>query len=520
MATISDSRPPSASALPPIPGSPAYSYASTSQPIPSTFNLPLPPPPIASDSVLTKTDLEASQTAYSDLLTSAKAYRLALAALSSSASTFGSALEACARLKEARSPSLNISTGSLSNSFSAQGGGSCTADSLLAASGVHQLIANHQQILSETVYRSFEVPLLSELDQWRRRMEEEEERYQKEAKSMSRDIRKMEKEGIKLHGKRKRDVGAFRDHLVRLTQKLDGLTSLHGGHARGLLREGQEMSLVIVECAAGLVRAEVDIFEALARKGWSGGGLDELLERGRDLFANENDMSDNHGNSKIFSILPQKSILADSGQDHTNNSRPTHNRSDSLLVEGHSQTYQSLAGAVSSSGVGRDTDVTSIFSESGTNNNNSTAGILNRSRGVRPFSPPPTMHRVTSYDPLELPRPQVHLQIQDEFGVGEAPAPIEESDVLPSIEADEPEAEPADEDTAFNTSTEANSLATSPKTICPLPSPPKSDAGLSSGNKEVTVPERRSVSDTGPQGGVNGKERRWSVADDDGVVSD
>lgn len=505
MATTSNSRPPSPSALPPIPGSPTYSYASTSQPIPSTFNLPLPPPPIASHSVLTKNDLEASQQAYSDLLSSAKAYRLALATLSSSASTFGSALEACARLKEARSPSINISAGSMSNSFSAQGGGvNCTADNLLAASGVHQLIANHQQILSETVYRSFEVPLLSELDQWRRRMEEEEERYQKEAKSMSREIRKMEKEGLKLHSKRRRDVSAFREHLVRLTQKLDGLTSLHGGHARGLLREGQEMSLGIVECSAGLVRAEVDIFEALARKGWSGGGLDELLERGRDLFANEGDMSDAHAhsNSKIFSILPNKSILADSNQDSNLGVRPNHNRSDSLLVEGHGP-YQSLAGAVSTS---KDTDVMSMLSEGG-NTRDTVTGILNRSRGVRPFSPPPNMERVTNYDPLELPRPQVEdLRADDEAGVDS----MVEEDLRPIIEADEGIKSP---ETEFNTPKGEES--TSPRTIRAL-SPSLSDVGFR-GSSSTAVPERRIVSDTGPGG--NGNERKWSVTDD-GIASD
>lgn len=277
----------------------------------------------------------------------------------------------------------------MSNSFSAKG--NCTADNLLAASGVHQLIANHQQILSETVYRSFEVPLLHELDQWQRRMEEEEVAYQKEAKVMSREIRKMEKEGLRLHKQRKRDVGKFREHLVQLTMKLDSLTGLSGGHSRGLLRDCQEMSKGIVECSAGLVRAEVDIFEALARKGWNGGGLDELLEKGKDFFANETD-SDPHPNhnAKIFSILPQgRSILAHDGAEGHGPARMGHNRSDSLLVEG--MPYQSLAGAVSG---GRDADVNSLFSE----RDMSTSGILNRPRGARPFSPIPGE---TLEDPLK-----------------------------------------------------------------------------------------------------------------------
>lgn len=295
----------------------------------------------------------------------------------------------------------------MSNSFMVGGGagdrhgrGSCTADSLLAASGVHHLLSNHVQILSETVYRSFEVPLLHELDAWQRHLEEEEEAYQKSAKALSKEIRRLEKEGLRLHRQRKRDVGSLREHLVLLTTKLDGLTTLHGGHSRGLLGDCQDLSRGVVECGAGLVRAEVDIFEALARKGWAGGGLDDLLEKGRDLFANESDTNvDSHhgaggngGSSKIFSILPQnRSILAADGQDtgSAEGRAQAHRRNDSLLTDG--LTYQSLTGAVT-----RDSDMLSIFSEGG----GGTTGILNRSRGVRPFSPPP-MERVKVSDPLE-----------------------------------------------------------------------------------------------------------------------
>ncbi|KAI9744519.1 MAG: hypothetical protein M1818_002048 [Claussenomyces sp. TS43310] len=434
------SRPPTPdpAQLPPVPASPTYSYASTANPV-SAFNLPLPPPPRAAHAVLTKTDLEASQTAYAELLTTAKQYRLALAELSTAASAFGSALESCARLKEARSEALRPSGGSISNSF-AGSRGACTADSLLAASGVHQLVANHQQILSETVYRSFEVPLLHELDGWRRRMEEEEVAYQRDVKERSKEIRKMEKEGLKLHRSRKRDVAKFRGHLVELTTKLDELTSLHGGHSRSLLSDCQETSGKIVEASSSLVRAEVDIFEALAKKGWSGGGLDELLEKGTDLFANDDDFghSGSVDTSKLFSILPQKSILADS-----DSGRPGHVRNDSLLVEG--EQYQSLAGAVERGG-----DSASVFSE------RATEGNFNRSRGVRPFSPPPLRRAREPQEPSEAP-----------VSIAEAVSSISEAQVKPR----EGEAE--------------------------------------GGSPKVTRP---SLAD-----GERGRERRWSVTDDGGL---
>ncbi|OTA56802.1 hypothetical protein K449DRAFT_387178 [Hypoxylon sp. EC38] len=390
----------------PLPASPTYSYASTANPL-SSYNLPLPPPPRPAHAVLTKADLEQSQQAYSDLLATAKSYRIALSSLSTAASAFGSALEACARLKESRADALGPPGGaSLTNSFTTKN--SCTADLLLSASGVHHLIANHQQILSETVYRSFEVPLLHELDRWRRAIEDEDETYKREVATRSREIRKLEKEGLKLHRQsRRRDVAKFREHLVTLTSKLDGLTALHADHARTLLRDSQETSTKILDASCSLVRAEVDIFEGLARKGWTGGGLDDVLERGQDLFASEEDVpaavaattgavvgvtaansAGGDGGAKLFSILPPKSILANDAA--SDSGRTAHGRADSLLVDAE-EPYQSLTGAVDQRRE-READADSIFSES------------NMGRGLRPFSPQPIRRRATDImmDPESL----------------------------------------------------------------------------------------------------------------------
>lgn len=404
MTTLTDRPPsPTPSQLPPVPASPTYSYASMSTsattPAPnitmSSYNLPLPPPPPpTAHAVLTKSDLAASQSAYATLLSTAKTYRLALASLSGAASAFGSALESCARLKEARADSLTLAGPHAHHQPPTTSSG-CTADSLLAAAGVQHLIANHEQILSETVYRSFEVPLLHELDKWRRDVDDEQSGYLAAVKKQSADIRKLERDGMRLHKQRgPRDVAQFRGHLVELTTKLDGLTALHGEHARTLLRESQDTSVKILEASCSLVRAEVDIFESLARKGWSGGGLDEILEKGTDLFAADEHQPAAEGEGvKLFSILPPKSILADTGSDSTEMLRGRspaaglgHRRADSLGVA--SEPYQSLAGAVTvkpanggGSGGGGDADAASIFSAD--------FNASGRPRMTRPFSPQP-----------------------------------------------------------------------------------------------------------------------------------
>ncbi len=91
--------------------------------------------------------------------------------------------------------------------------------------------------------------------------------------------------------------------------------------------------------------------------------------------------------TKLFSILPPKSILADtSGADTLKAGKNA--RSDSLLVD--SDRYQSLTGAMSSSDllVREDRDADSVFSEP------------SRSRNVRPFSPQPQPLRLNPEDLL------------------------------------------------------------------------------------------------------------------------
>lgn len=84
------------SPLPPIPPSPTQSYASTAFPT-ASLNLPSPPPPQIPNHYLSGGDVKASIAAYEALSETAKAYRKELSSVAAAASSFGAALEACAR---------------------------------------------------------------------------------------------------------------------------------------------------------------------------------------------------------------------------------------------------------------------------------------------------------------------------------------------------------------------------------------------------------------------------------------
>ncbi|KAF1733123.1 Protein IVY1 [Beauveria bassiana] len=387
MPSAQQSRPvsPSPSQLPPVPSSPVYSIASTANPM-SQFNLPLPPPPRPAHAVLTKADLDRSQEAYASLVASAKAYRQALATLSTAASAFGTALESCARLKEARAEPIGAGAGaaaggaSMTASYTANKG-ACTADTLMAASGLHHLIANHQQILSETVYRSFEVPLLHDLDKWQSVIDDEDETYQQQIKAQAREVRRLEKDGLKLHRQKRRDVARFRAHLVELTSKLDGMSTLHADHARTMLRESQDTSARIVDASCSLVRAEVDIFESLAKKGWTGGGLEDLLEKGQDLFATDTDTGNHHHHNNYHAGVGGGVLGGGTGDGGVKLHRlglvapGGHARSDSLLSD--PERYQSLTALATSDGRAADAEAPAAPTD------------FNKPRNARPFSPQP-----------------------------------------------------------------------------------------------------------------------------------
>lgn len=66
------------------------------------------------------------------------------------------------------------------------------------AGGLQYLIASNIHILSESLYRGFEVALLHELDSYKEKNAENEERYKKEAREMNKELRKREQQHLKL----------------------------------------------------------------------------------------------------------------------------------------------------------------------------------------------------------------------------------------------------------------------------------------------------------------------------------
>ncbi|KAI5776153.1 hypothetical protein EDC01DRAFT_637036 [Geopyxis carbonaria] len=259
------------------------SFASTSFSTPSLLT-PLPPP--LPKHFLTREDVAGSISAYQNLSEAAKGYRKALSLVAATASVFGSALESCARCK----------------------GAGDAAGGLMNAGGLQYLIASNMHILSESLYRGFEVPLLHEVDSYKEKTVESEETYKKEAGARSSELRKREKQHLRLSNNKTRNLTAFRSTLVDLTQQIDALEVLRYTHYRTSYDLSQETSTRVLDLSALLIRAEVEIFEKIAQKGWdSSGGLDDLIARSSDPFVILTPGGSDEG--ELFSILPTESIL-------------------------------------------------------------------------------------------------------------------------------------------------------------------------------------------------------------------
>ncbi|KAG0305861.1 hypothetical protein BGZ97_000941 [Linnemannia gamsii] len=137
--------------------------------------------------IITRADQQTAVDQFQLLLTNAKAYRLQMLALSKAAASFGYALEKIAHSKASVRDPTNV------------------CSSLQAAAGLHYLMSNHHQILSDTLYKQFEIPLLQHLDTHKANIEASEAQYERSMRDMSQKIK--ETEATSLQNGRKRQRG-------------------------------------------------------------------------------------------------------------------------------------------------------------------------------------------------------------------------------------------------------------------------------------------------------------------------
>ncbi|ODO06371.1 hypothetical protein L198_01603 [Cryptococcus wingfieldii CBS 7118] len=255
------------------PASPTFSTTTTG----SKINLP------ENHTLITRKDLRQSTACFEELMAAAKAYRNALLAMSSATAAFATAMEACSRVKGCRS----------SNS------------ALAGASGLQYLVSNHEQLLADTVYRQFEIPLLEALDEYKLVTADRLAQYEKSLHEQSQKIRKTEADNLKVGRRRKRDLQQFREALAELQRQVDDLDTIKASYHEEVLEGEDEVWETVLGRVAFVVRSQLDFYEKIAGK-----ASDPILE---PMVMSIPDPFDAYGPPKeegqIFSVLAPLGLL-------------------------------------------------------------------------------------------------------------------------------------------------------------------------------------------------------------------
>ncbi|KAK9378862.1 uncharacterized protein V2V93DRAFT_375235 [Kockiozyma suomiensis] len=257
---------------------------------PTLASITFPAPPPLPKTIVSKDDIESNIAAYETLIETASTLRAALAKVAEAENNFGAALQACAKCR----------------------GAGESRDGLSSASGLQFLAANHHRILSESFPQGFEAPVASELENYKKLTKTHEEEFQKETIKRTKELRKTEKQNVKLGKKKQRNLETYRSALMDLTNQVDGLEKLKYEYFKYSLDITQDISAKILKQATAITRAEVEMFEGIARKGAFGEGLDVMLEHSEDPFQyiefRSSVTEEPNTPATVESVLPHESI--------------------------------------------------------------------------------------------------------------------------------------------------------------------------------------------------------------------
>ncbi|KAK6198905.1 uncharacterized protein RJT21DRAFT_52347 [Scheffersomyces amazonensis] len=234
--------------------------------------------------IVTSRDFQNCITSYQNVIEKASKLRRVLQTVSDAANEFGEALDDCIN----KNPKINNPK--------------LVHDGLINAAGLQYMIGSNQQILSRLIETSYETPLIEEMAKLKHNYEVNHGYYQAEIKRKSRILRNQELENMKLARKKTRNLNTYKNNLLNLTNQLEEIDRLKYDYyheINSIITKFNQDHLLIK--TGSLIRAQLEISEGIARKGWSGGGLDDLLTISPDLFeVNYNEDDNNvHANEDL-----------------------------------------------------------------------------------------------------------------------------------------------------------------------------------------------------------------------------
>ncbi|GAA5921800.1 hypothetical protein JCM3775_001827 [Rhodotorula graminis] len=234
--------------------------------------------------IVTRADLRESVSAYESLLSTSKAYRNALIALSTASTALAGAMGECARVK----------------------GAGDAGEGLLAASGLHYMVANSGQVLSDTLYRSFEVPLMTAYDSYVADIAARHAEYEALLKEKTTKIRETEAENLRNGKKKTRNLDQFRAALAKLTEQVAEVEVCKKSYYSEVLTGETEMWSMIGGKVSLLVRSTLDLADRLASKATTDPVIESMLNEHPDPF--DSYRLDRAEEKAVLTILPPMNL--------------------------------------------------------------------------------------------------------------------------------------------------------------------------------------------------------------------
>lgn len=247
-------------------------------------------------SLVTKRDMKNTVDAMTNLRNSSQGYARSLREVSSHAGSMAQALEQLARLK---------------------GCADGTAERFLSASGLFYLLANHENIMSQCLQGALGDDLLEDIDEFEVKVRTMENEFKKQCKEQSMKLKLQEKHNTKLSKRKVRNLVLYKESLLNLQTQLDHLELLRHDFYQDSYNLVESTCDHVLENVAAVSRAQVEISESIARKGWSGGGLDDLLMDAEDPFAKDQETIHSQEEAN-----PQITVTQDKDDDRNSTEEP------------------------------------------------------------------------------------------------------------------------------------------------------------------------------------------------------
>ncbi|WFD28217.1 hypothetical protein MNAN1_003223 [Malassezia nana] len=223
----------------------------------SSIDLPNRPP-----LYIRRADISASLQAYERLLSATKAYTTTMLAMSKASSELAEALEDCSRIK----------------------GAHAKGPMFQAACGLHYLKSNYEQVLCDTFWKEFSIPLLSQLDLYRTNVRERQLAHESEMAQQSRVLKDIETKYQREGRKKRRDLNSFRTMLTELQAKVNEMENTKAQHYTDVLEHEDQTWAFLASKVMLLVRAQVDMADRLSTKAVTDPVLESMMASIPDPF--------------------------------------------------------------------------------------------------------------------------------------------------------------------------------------------------------------------------------------------